>query len=399
MSSELKFKSMQLHWLLQITKAVNYNLPSAKLFEIYEHVVTRQLGVEKVLLFLNDNGWKQILSSGVNFHDLEIDIEKDFSDADHFLPGSKHKVKWAQQFEIIIPVTHQNRLLAFSFLSGFKNAAGDKKEVISFVHTITNIIITGIENKRLTAESIRQAAVKKELELAAEMQAMLLPGDLKNQTGFEIEATYLPHAEVGGDFYDFIRLSDEEALVCMADVSGKGIAAALLASAFQSHLRALAAFHAGLEEMARHLNAAVFQNARGERFVTAFIALVNRRKKSIAYLNAGHNPPLLLRGKLIRELNKGTPGLGMFEELPFIETEELPMDEKNVLVTYTDGITECVNPEGEFFGSASLAACFCSHDEMASLADMHKNLLTQLDRFRNNTPFNDDITLLSLRVK
>jgi sigma-B regulation protein RsbU (phosphoserine phosphatase) len=396
---ELKFKSMQLHWLLQITKAVNYNLPAAKLFEIYQQVVTQHLGVEKVILFLNDKGWKKILSSGLSFHDLEIDIERDFSNPDNFLPGSEHKIGWAQQFEIIIPVTHHNRFLAYAFLSGFKNIAGDKKEVISFVHTITNIIVTGIENKRLTEESIRQAAVKKELELAAEMQAMLLPSGLDKQAGFEIEATYLPHTEVGGDFYDFIRLNEEEALVCMADVSGKGMAAALLASGFQSHLRALASFKAELEEIAHHLNSAVYQNAKGERYVTAFLAVINRKEKTIRYVNAGHNPPMLIQGKMVRELDKGTLGFGMLEELPFLETETLTMNEQSVLVTYTDGLTECENPEGQFFGPELLTDCLCSQSDQSPLAEMHKRLLNQIDRFRRNTPFNDDITMLSLRVK
>lgn len=399
MSSELQFKSMQLHWLLQITKAVNYNLPASKLFEIYQHVVTQQLGVEKVILFLNDKGWKQILSAGLSYHDLEIDIEKDFSNPDNFLPGSEHKIKWAQQFEIIIPVTHHNRFLAYAFLSGFRNVAGEKKEVISFVHTITNIIVTGIENKRLTEESIHQAAIKKELELAAEMQAMLLPSDLDKQTGFEIEATYLPHTEVGGDFYDFIRLNEDEALVCMADVSGKGMAAALLASSFQSHLRALASFSAGLEEISRHLNTAVFQNAKGDRYVTAFIAIINRKEKTIRYVNAGHNPPLLINGKMVRELDKGALGFGMLDELPFLETETLPMNNQSVLVTYTDGITECENPDGEFFGSKLLAECLCNQLSQSPLSEVHKKLLNQIDSFRNNTPFNDDITMLSLRVK
>lgn len=399
MSSELQFKSMQLHWLLQITKAVNYNLPASKLFEIYQHVVTQQLGVEKVILFLNDKGWKQILSAGLSYHDLKIDIEKDFSNPDNFLPGSEHKIAWAQQFEIIIPVTHHNRFLAYAFLSGFKNVSGEKKEVISFVHTITNIIITGIENKRLTEESIKQAAVKKELELAAEMQAMLLPSDLHKQTGFEIEAVYLPHTEVGGDFYDFIRLNDNEALVCMADVSGKGMAAALMASSFQSHLRALASFNAGLEEISHHLNRAVYQNAKGDRYVTAFIAIINRKEKTICYVNAGHNPPLLIQGKMVRELDKGTLGFGMLDELPFLETESLPMNEQSVLVTYTDGITECENADGEFFGSELLADCLCNQIAQSPLAEVHKKLLSEINRFRNNTPFHDDITMLSLRVK
>ncbi len=399
MSSELQFKNMQLHWLLQITKAVNYNLPAEKLFEIYQHVVTRQMGIRQLVLFINEKGWQPILSAGVKMTDLAVDIEKDFSNPDNFLPGSRHHPAWAQQFEIIIPVTHHHRYLAYAFLGGFEQVAGDRKEVISFVHTITNIIVTGIENKRLAEESIRQAALKKELELAAEVQAMLLPSDLEKQWGFEVQATYLPHAEVGGDFYDFIRLDDDSALICMADVSGKGIAAALLASSFQSHLRALASFQIELTALVRHLNTAVIQNARGDRYVTAFLGVLNRKSRTLHYVNAGHPPPLLLCGKIVRELNKGTPGLGMFEELPFLESESLSLDKHSVLLTYTDGIIECENARGDFFGTGRLTDYLRNTSPNSALSCMHSQLLDDIHRFRNNTPIHDDITLLSVRIK
>jgi sigma-B regulation protein RsbU (phosphoserine phosphatase) len=399
MSSELQFKNMLLHWLLQITKAVNYNLPAEKLFEIYQHVVTRQLGIRQLVLFINERGWQPILSAGVTMADLAVDIEKDFSNPDNFLPGSRHHPSWAQQFDIIIPVTHHQRYLAYAFLGGFDQVTGDKKEVISFVHTITNIIVTGIENKRLTEESIRQAALKKELELAAEVQAMLLPSDLEKQLGFEVQATYLPHAEVGGDFYDFIRLNEQSALICMADVSGKGIAAALLASSFQSHLRALASFRIDLPALVRHLNTAVIQNARGDRYVTAFLGVLNRTTRTLHYVNAGHPPPLLLCGKIVRELNKGTTGLGMFEELPFLESESLSLAEHSVLLTYTDGIIECENAQGDFFGTERLTEYLRNATTATSLAGIHQKLMEDIHRFRNNTPVHDDITLLSVRIK
>lgn len=399
MSNELKFKSTQLHWLQQITKAVNYNLPASKLFEIYEQVVTRHFGIGKLLLFMNENGWRQMLSHGVTYQDYPIDIEKDFTNPDNFLPGNKPDAHWAAHFEIIIPVTMNDRYLAYAFLSDFSKILGDKNETISFIHTITHIIITGLENKRLTQESIARAAMQKELELAAEMQLMLFPSGLEKLNDYEIAATYLPNGEVGGDFYDFIILNEEESLVCMADVSGKGIAAALLASSFQAHLRALAPSHLPLTDLVHHLNKTVFDNARGERFITAFIALLNRKNRAIRYINAGHNPAILQSGSNQSELKSGTTGLGMLNELPFVEESETSFEKDTVLFAYTDGVTECENSNGEFFGTGRLFYLLQQQSPSTSASFINQQIISQLKSFSEGIHFQDDITILSLRMK
>ena len=110
---------------------------------------------------------------------------------------------------------------------------------MSFIQTITNLIVVAIENNKMAVEQLKQAAMKKELELAAQMQSLLFPPSLPSNESYEIHATYLPHQEVGGDYYDYIPLSDHEFAICMADVSGKGIAAALLMANFQANLHAL----------------------------------------------------------------------------------------------------------------------------------------------------------------
>jgi len=145
---------------------------------------------------------------------------------------------------------------------------------LTFIQTISNIIIVAIENIRLHKESLRQEALKKELELAAKMQQMLIPDNrhMPRNPEIVVNGFYFPHYEVGGDYYDCIKLSDTKTGFCIADVSGKGMSAAILMSNFQASFRALFTADTDLEQLIHKLNSIVVLNAAGERFITFFVA-------------------------------------------------------------------------------------------------------------------------------
>ena len=136
--------------------------------------------------------------------------------------------------------------------------------------------------------------VEKELELASEMQSMLFPRKLPNDEKMDVDALYQAQHQVGGDYYDFIRLNENEVAFCIADVSGKGVSAALLMANFQANLRALFKTTSSLNEIVTDLNRLVNENAKGEKFVTLFIAKYNYITRFLTYINAGHNPPILV---------------------------------------------------------------------------------------------------------
>ena len=189
----------------------------------------------------------------------------------------------------------------------------------------------------MAVEQLKQAAMKKELELAAQMQNLLFPHSLPSNERYEIHATYLPHQEVGGDYYDYIPLNEHEFAICMADVSGKGIPAALLMANFQANLHALIAHTRSLSELAHQLNAKVYASAKGEKFITFFIGIYNVKTQELQYFNAGHNPPLLVHSTVIYR-TEGCTGLGMFEQLPFVNVGKLLIPDKALLVCYTTAL-------------------------------------------------------------
>ena len=190
------------------------------------------------------------------------------------------------------------------------------------------------------------------MELAAEMQKLLFPAKLPSNNRMEVAAHYESLHLIGGDYYDLIKLNNEEYVLCIADVSGKGVPAALLMSNFQANLRANIKYnHAGLsiENLIRELNKNVNDSANGEKFITFFLAYYNCTNRVLKYINAGHNHPILTDGKTAKQLNKGCIGLGMFEELPSVEVEEIVLKPNDTLVCFTDGLVELENEECEQF--------------------------------------------------
>ena len=175
---------------------------------------------------------------------------------------------------------------------------------LNFIQTISSIIIVAIENIRLFNESLRQEALKKELELASRMQKMLIPDNshMPRNPKVIVNGFYYPHYEVGGDYYDCIKLSDTKTGLCIADVSGKGISAAMLMSNFQASLRALFTHDIQLETLVHKAQFNCDVNAAGEKFITFFVARYDHESGMLEYINAAHNPPVLyntVTGKFI----------------------------------------------------------------------------------------------------
>ena len=400
--SELLVKKQQLHWLLQITKAINYNMPATQLFEIYEIVMREQLKVQNLALFIHESQWKKMLAYGAheNFlmNNQEI-LETRFLELDQLQFNNVQLPDWVQGFESIIPVYHNEKALAYAFIGDLQHdGISNMKEVLPFIHTITNIIVVAIENKRLTKDTILQAQMQREMELAARMQTMLFPAHLPADKRVDLAATYLPHQQVGGDYYDYIQLNDDELMICLADVSGKGISAAILMSNFQANLNAKAHHFSTLKELVVDLNASVNKSAKGEKFITAFIGVINTKTHQLRYINAGQNPPFIFSNGKFQLLEKGSTGLGMFEDLPSIQEGVAEMRPNDILFCYTDGIVEQENELGDTFSLQILMEMIHKNEDVFTMEDLHLRVLDTFNAFRKDTEAIDDVTLLSCRI-
>jgi sigma-B regulation protein RsbU (phosphoserine phosphatase) len=400
LQTELQVKKTQLHWLLQITKAINYNFSTKQLLDVYEHVLHSQLKVGKFALLIKEDTWKCVILSGIEMGLKEFDMESMLIELNKLHNLETEHELWIKSFDTVLPVYHKDQLLAYALVGGVSNSVIPKKnELYSFIHTISNLIVVAIENNHTARERMRQIGIRKELELAAQMQSMLFPVKLPTSDKYEIYATYLPHQEVGGDYYDFIHINDKEFIFCMADVSGKGIAAALLMSNFQANLHALVQHNYSLIELTRLLNDKVYASAKGEKFITFFIGKYNSQNRQLHYINAGHNPPFLIHEKVVYMLNEGSTGLGMFDTLPFVNQGNVFIPPNAMLHCYTDGVTDVENENGKEFGMQRLHDFLTERKQMHNMQKLHKELIDSLSDFKENKGYTDDITLMSCWFK
>ncbi|MCE3281078.1 MAG: hypothetical protein K0S44_3269 [Bacteroidetes bacterium] len=395
-----RIKDIKLNSLLEITKAINNNYSTEQLLELFEDVLENQLNIGKLVLFSNENnGWKCILKYGVGQEYNEINVERDLLPLKEIGTINFSKKVLNKAFEIVVPVFHKSQPLAYVLIGDLE----DKVEVspaikhLPFVQTLTSIIVVAIENKKLAKENIRQAAMKRELELASEMQSMLFPSKLPNDNKLDTAAFYLPHQQVGGDYYDFIWLNENECAFCVADVSGKGVAAALLMSNFQANLRILFNHTTSLTDLVRELNTKVMASAKGEKFITLFIAKYNLVTHTLTYVNAAHNPPLLSTGNSISALKIGCTGLGMFDEITKIKEGIVNITPGTTIVCYTDGLVELENDNSEDFGMDSLRDIIKNNPEL-DMKSLNKLIMETIITYKQSKPYIDDIALFSVHI-
>ncbi|MCE3294444.1 MAG: hypothetical protein K0R65_158 [Crocinitomicaceae bacterium] len=386
--------------LLEITTAINSNQSVTQLSKIFEFILREQIGLDKFLLFHRQDEWQVLLKVGFKGKIKDINVERDLKRFKDITLIESSLSPVISEFDVVVPVFHKNEPLAFLLLSGLDRIKTDRLSLMnemSFIQTLTNIIVVAVENKRMTKLGIIQERIRKELEVASEMQKLLFPSDLPSNKRMDLSAKYVPRHEVGGDYYDFIPLNDDEYIICIADVSGKGIGAAMLMANFQATIRTLFAYQRfELAFLVEELNKKVLKSAKGEKFITFFIAHYNINTRELHYINSGHNAPILTNGKKYELLDQGCIGLGMLDEIPFINEGRLTVGNNTTLVMYTDGIIELENEKNEFFELERLIKLVHAYYPL-KMEDLNNLIFSKLDEWRGKRSFEDDTAIFSCR--
>jgi sigma-B regulation protein RsbU (phosphoserine phosphatase) len=398
----LKISKFKLDALLDITISINANLPTEDLLSKYESILRNNLGIGKILIFKHGYKWECILNAG-----FPICLEKTIN-VESMLLGFREIAIVKKEFgfegvDIIVPVYNNLVPLAFVFLGDIDEEGEGMSPVLrhlNFIQTISSIILVAIENIRLYNESLRQEAMKKEMELAARMQTALIPRE--NQMPHEgkiiINGFYYPHSEVGGDYYDCVRLSDNITGFCIADVSGKGISAAILMSNFQASFRALFTFDTPLVSLVKKLNSIIISNAGGEKFITFFVARYNQDSGNLEYVNAAHNPPVLyntVTGE-IKHLGASCVGIGMLDEIPPFEKSELAIRDYTKIVCYTDGLSELKGDDGKDLGTGTIIKHIINSSPVKNNIT---EMFSELGIPDNNPGLFDDVSIIAADLR
>ena len=389
-------KEIKLMSLLEITNAINENAPVQHLLKIYTFILKEQLGFSKFVLLLNQKEWENPVKIGFKGKIDLKEIDKEFSRFREITIIESSQSIILHQFQVIIPVFHSEKPLAFLLLSSNLDSESETS-YFSFVQTLTNIIAVAVENKRLGKQNIIKERISKELEVASEMQKLLFPSELPSNSKMDLSAKYIPRHAIGGDYYDFIPLGDDEYIICIADVSGKGISAALLMANFQATIRTLFKYQRfEMPFLIEELNKKVMRSAKGEKFITFFIAHYNAYTRQMKYVNAGHNHPFILHGRKVFMLDKGCIGLGMLDEIPKINVGMIELSPNSTFVLYTDGLIELENNEGKLFGVNQLVKAAQSYAPL-KMEDMNNIIFSKLDDWRGDLSFVDDTAIFSCK--
>jgi len=285
----------------------------------------------------------------------------------------------------------------------FRYSEADKEVLMSVAAQLALVI----ENSRLAERMVAEERLRRELALAWEVQRRLLPSRAPESVAVELAGFCEPARGVGGDYYDFIVLDDQQLGIAIADVAGKGMPAALLMSTMQATLRSLAVrnglhSHANgsLPGMVTTLNRLLFESTGGSNYVTFFYAQFDPVTRQLTYVNAGHNPPFFMRARETNDfqhLSSGGLIVGIFEHCSY-EQETIQMESGDVLFAFTDGLTEAMDLSGEEFGEARVKETLAAHVRL-SVSEIRAGIETRVKQWCAGAPQYDDMTFVVMKVK
>ena len=288
----------------------------------------------------------------------------------------------------------RDSVIGLVYVDSLQHAHAFTEDDLRVLTALANVAAAKIENVRLLEESLEKRRMEEDMRMAAEIQTGLLPREAPGVPGWDLAGCNRPCRTVGGDYYDF-AVEDARLLLALGDVSGKGTGAALLMTvlraAVRSHWR-----EPVLADAVVRINRTVCQNVPSSKFVTFFLAALDPGTGRLDFVNAGHNPPLLVRaGGEVETLSDGGLVLGIFDNVVY-EGGHVEMRPGDTLVIYSDGVTETWDPDGEEFAEERLRALAVENRTLAA-EELQAAILREIERFEAGARATDDRTIVVLK--
>ncbi len=308
--------------------------------------------------------------------------------------------------ELLVPLPGRNRLAGVIALGPKRSEEPYTKTDRQLLQTIASQTGLALENaellENLTAEITQRERISREIEIAREVQERLFPQSYPKVPGVDLAGYCRPAQAVGGDYYDFFVLGDGRLALALGDISGKGISAALLMASLRASLRSIASLQqSDLAGLIRHVNSLVYESSTTNRYATFFYAEYDPGTGLLAFVNAGHNPPYILRGTQAIPLKATGTVIGLLPDAEYAQAT-IPMHAGDVLLAFTDGISEAMNPEDDEWGEDSMVATAQQMLARPNCTVTARQLLTCIleaaDKFTSGAPQHDDMTLLICTV-
>lgn len=398
---ELQRRVQELQTLFELSKEFSLLVDEARAIRTLEFALMGQTGARKYAVCLSDgNNFRVVVDRISGIEDLSLEA---LCSVDHpiRLQGAGEENEVARQLvkkgaKVAIPFQLKGRTSGLLILGERLSHKPYSDQEISYLSSMCNLAAMAIDNARLFEESLAKQRLEEELNLAHSIQEKLLPREMPKLSGCDVAAFHIPTKQVGGDYFDAVKLDESSICVAIADVSGKGFPAALLMANLQSAFRALVATGLDLSEIMSRLNSIVFENTDFDKFITMFAAIYNSSDKTLSYVNAGHNYPFLIKadGRVLR-LDKGGLILGVVSKLGY-QTAGEAVGKGDMLYMFTDGVNEALNLQDEQFTEERLGKLLKSVSSLkpAEILEFVRNDIAQ---FVGDAPQSDDITQVCMK--
>lgn len=401
---QLDRKVQELHTLFDISKEFNVTIDRSQISRIFKFALMGQMFV-RTFFFVMDQGGKQTVmaQNGLKKDLSQKEIKALFELPSRVIPVNdelRQKLPFLRQNDInlLIPLQIQNQKIAVIGVARRINEEPYSESDYNFLISFGNLAVVSIQKSLLLEERIEKERLEKELKIARSIQEGLLPSVIPTVDGLEIAARNIPSQEVGGDYYDLISLTDSKAYIAIGDVTGKGIPASLIMANIQAVLHALAPLELSIEEKTARINDIIYKNTPPDKFVTFFWGIADANERTFTFVNAGHNPPLLFRKSEDKpiELTSGGLILGAMPTMAPYQRDVLHLQPGDVIVMYTDGVSEARSAKDTEYEETGLIKCISSIlDQPAE--NIISGIIEDVQNFSNNQ-ISDDLTLLVIKA-
>lgn len=333
------------------------------------------------------SGWVAQNNEPVLIHDAYKDPRFD--------PSFDKRSGFRTKSMLCVPLTYKSKpigvMTILNRLDGNPFTESDKNLLTTFASQAA----LAIENAQLLQTTLEKERLDRELQVAAEIQQLIIPQSLPPIKGLDISAIYVPCKEVSGDFYDIIKIDENQYVFVVADVSGKGIPGAMLVSTMQAILKAYLEYSTDLKSIIIKLNERIIKNTTEDRFITFFFGLYNANENTLNYINAGHNPPIVvLDNNELRRLEKGGIFIGCLPWEYELTTIQLPRH--SILALFTDGIVEAMNEKQEEFGEDRLISIL-REGKSLTMPELREQIIKRVKEHRGDRVLEDDLTLALIK--
>ena len=389
--------------LFELSKEFGLFLEPSKVIRLLVFSLLGQFLLKKFALIRFENNETDILDSKFDNEVLISLIEK------YELQGIKESVindSIQKDFpelallgvELIVPMQLQGKTRGLILLGERPINKEYSESDLEFIYSIGNLAIISLENTRLFYEALEKQKMEEDLLIARDIQRNLLPQTLPDYDNYDIAALNVSSKQVGGDYYDVIPLDDQKFYIAIADVSGKGVPASLMMANIQAFLQVICRQGIRIDEATGMINDLVTANTSEGRFITFFWGYIDTKKNTLTYVNAGHNPPYIIRKGKIIKLDKGGLILGvMLTIVPYI-FEEVELKKDDVIILYTDGVSEAMNLNNEEYSEEKL-------QEVAeglvnkTAEEILNGIKEDVQIFTQGNVQSDDITMIVIKVR